>query len=352
MVQTAFWGDLLLTIPLLRWIKSSYPDMQLGLVCRKGLGNPLLKLGLVDQVWEIQKGNAQSYREIRSQISSYSLNLLLAPHTSVRTTLFCSRLKARRKITFAKFWNFAVFDRRLKWPGSYPEALRLLSMLVEENEALQKLWKALPPAQQFIVKTKPGDLPAPPEWADPHTSLDPKRVEKLSEELKILERFPFQNFIALFPGSVWATKMWKKEGYQSLGQELQQSGHQVVIMGGPDEKSLASEIALQIPGSVNLCGQSSLLESLLILQKARLVVGNDSSSSHMAALMGIPVVSIFGPTVLEFGYRPWAKQTRILELDGLSCRPCGLHGHRQCPLGHHKCMKSLEVHMSDLPLEP
>lgn len=315
-------------------------------MCRKGLGSTFLKLGLVDSVWEIQKGNAKTYQEIRNQIEQSELNLLISPHTSFRTTLFCSKLKAEKKITFKKPWNFFAFQKRVKWTGEYPEALRLLTLLLDENPELQTLWKTLPPAHHFIVKNKAGYLPPPPEWADPHTDLDKARVDKLRDDLNISARFPYENFTALFPGSVWATKMWKKEGYIELGQKLVRDGEKVLVMGGPEEKALGEEIASQIPGAVNLCGQSALLESLLILQKAKLVVGNDSSSSHMAALMGIPVVSIFGPTVLEFGYRPWAKSTRIFEKDGLACRPCGLHGHKKCPLGHHNCMQTLNVNLT------
>lgn len=345
MVQTAFLGDLLLSVPLLKWIRKTNPETSLGLVCRKGLGSTFLRLGLVDYVWEIQKGNSKSYNEILKQINEFEVHDLISPHTSFRTTLFSAKITARKKITFAKPWNHIFFDKRIKWPAQYPEALRLLHLIKDENEDLQKLWRSLPPAHHFIVKNKQGYLPPPPEWVDPQTSISKDRVEQLRKDLEIDTRFPYDNFIALFPGSVWTTKMWKKEGYIELGQKLVSQNEKVLIMGGPEEKTLGDEIASQIPGAVNLCGQSALLESLLILSRAKLVLGNDSSSSHMAALMGRPVVSIFGPTVLEFGYRPWAQSTRIFEVEGMSCRPCGLHGHKQCPLKHHNCMKTLEVNL-------
>lgn len=319
------------------------PDIPLGLVCRKGIGSSFLRLGIVDHVWEIQKGNNKSYDQIRSQLQNYKIHYLISPHTSFRTTLFCWRLNADKKISFAKLWNFFIFQKRIKWPGQFPEALRLLHLIKDESPDLQQHWRTLPAPHHYIVKNKQGYLPPPPDWADPFASLSVEKVESLREELKISERFPFENFVVLFPGSVWATKMWKKEGYIQLGQKLVRAGEQVLIMGGPEEKALGDEITAQISGAINLCGQSALLESLLILHRAKLVIGNDSSSSHMAALMGVPVVSIFGPTVLEFGYRPWARSTKIIEKEGLSCRPCGLHGHRLCPLGHHACMRTLDV---------
>lgn len=343
MIQTAFLGDLLLTVPLLHWVKKNNPGHKLGLICRKGLGSALLKLKIVDFFWEIEKGNRSTYKEVQTQLKQFEISHLISPHTSFRTTLFCLGIRAARKITFAKLWNFFVFDTRLKWPKNYPEALRLLYLIKDLSPELNDNWNKLHEPEYYIQKNEKHELQPPPKWADPHEALLPRFVENLKTELRIRERFPYKGFVALFPGSVWATKMWKKEGYIKLGQRLRNQGENILIMGGPDEKKLGDEISSKISGSVNLCGHSSILESLLILSDVKSVVGNDSSSSHMAAFMGVPIVSFFGPTVLRFGYRPWGKYVRILEKDGLSCRPCGAHGPQKCPLGHHNCMNTLEV---------
>jgi len=61
---------------------------------------------------------------------------------------------------------------------------------------------------------------------------------------------------------------------------------------------------------------------------------------HLGSTAGTPTVSIFGPTILEFGYRPWNARAEIVQID-LSCRPCGKHGAKKCPLGTHACMKGI-----------
>lgn len=313
--------------------------MKLGLICRKGLGSTLQALGLVDHYWEIEKGKAETYKKVRWDLKDFEINLLLSAHTSFRTTLFCAQIKAKKKITFAKPWNHFVFDERIKWPGEYPEALRLLSLLRPESPRLEQLFSELPEGEAFIKKQGKGELLSPPEWADPN------RGWKNPDAVDLLRTHGLENkkWIAFFPGSVWATKMWKKEGYIQLGKELQKRSYQIVIMGGPEEKILGQEVADAIPSAVNLCGRTSLKESLILLSRAQMVVGNDSSSSHMAALVGVPVVAIYGPTVLKFGYRPWGRKSAVVELEALNCRPCGPHGHRKCPLGHHDCMKKLEA---------
>lgn len=339
-IQTAFLGDLLLAIPLLVWVKKVDPSRPLGLVCRQGLGNTLKKLGIVDEVFEVSKGKSTSYREAIQKIRQFQVNYLISAHTSFRTTLFCAQIKAQRKITFAQNWNFFAFHKRVAWPQGLPESLRLLSLLRSESPELEALFAKLPKEESFYQKDPSLKLQGPPDWADPHLGwpgLFQSETETLLEKLNLEEK----KWVALFPGSVWATKMWTPEGYQALGRKISSEGLKVVIMGGPDEKELGQEVADLIPGAVNLCGLTSLFESLLLVRQAKLVVGNDSSSSHMAALTQTPAVAIFGPTVLRFGYRPWGQETSVVEHGTLPCRPCGPHGHRQCPLGHHKCMKEI-----------
>jgi heptosyltransferase-2 len=81
-----------------------------------------------------------------------------------------------------------------------------------------------------------------------------------------------------------------------------------------------------------------------VLSRARLVVANDSAPLHIAIAMGATVVGIFGPTTKELGFFPKAPpgKSATAELAELNCRPCGLHGHNACPLGHFRCMLDLK----------
>lgn len=112
-------------------------------------------------------------------------------------------------------------------------------------------------------------------------------------------------------------------------------------MGGPGEEALAEEVAREIPRSVSVAGKTSILESAQLIARARLVVGNDSASTHLAAMCETPLIAVFGPTVLRFGFRPWSAQTYIAQKENLPCRPCGKHGHQVCPIKTHVCMRHL-----------
>jgi heptosyltransferase II len=320
-------------------MKNLHPETPLGLICRKGLGSTLKDLGVVDYYWEIQKSDRQSYKNVLLELKKFNVQNLVAAHTSFRTTLFCSQIRASNKITFAKPWNFFSFNERIKWQADLPESLRLLSLLEKHSPRINELFSDLPSYSDFVKKDFNGKLTSPPEWAVVSNLLKFPRAVKLAEDFGLKDK----PWIALFPGSVWATKMWNAESFIQLGQILEKRGFQIVVMGGPEEKSLGESVAQGITGALNLCGKTTLIESLSLLSLAKLVVGNDSSSSHMAAVVGRPVVAIFGPTVLSFGYRPWAKKSAVVELENLKCRPCGPHGHRKCPLNHHHCMKWLKV---------
>ncbi|HYS70618.1 MAG TPA: glycosyltransferase family 9 protein, partial [Gemmatimonadaceae bacterium] len=84
-----------------------------------------------------------------------------------------------------------------------------------------------------------------------------------------------------------------------------------------------------------------LLASAELIGRAQAIVTNDSAPQHLASAMGTPTLSIFGPTVPEFGFGPLAERNAIAGHTGLSCRPCDRHGPQRCPLGHWRCMREL-----------
>ena len=83
-------------------------------------------------------------------------------------------------------------------------------------------------------------------------------------------------------------------------------------------------------------GKLPLLASAELIARARLLVTNDSAPQHLASAMGTPTLTIFGPTVPEFGFGPLGSTS--LGAAGLACRPCDSHGPQRCPLGHWRCM--------------
>jgi len=351
-VQTAFLGDLLLGIPLYRRIRKNRPDRHLILLCRKGLGDFFLKTKLVDQVIEVQKNNSESYRLAKEKLlelqnlSEAGFEFIFTPHESLRTAFFVSPLKAEHKVTFRKKWNWFFFNQRISKNKEWPESLRQMSLLFPWDQELRGLAEQFESLKNFYSKDENGRLASVPDWCSMSLRSilmqDDFTFSRLETQWN-LHKYSDRKWIFIFPGSVWATKMWSEEGFVEVGQKFQKEGDQVFVMGGPGEEALGDRVSSQIPGSINLVGQTTIYESALLLTRGALAIGNDSASAHLASCAAVPNVSVFGPTVLKFGYRPWSSLSAVVEKDGLQCRPCGSHGHRKCPLGTHECMKNISA---------
>lgn len=329
---------------MLKKCKELWPQHKLVLVCRKGTGDFLLKTGVVDEVFEVQKGDAASYSRVLESLKNQQVDTLIAPHESLRTAFFCRQIKAKTKITFKKYWSFLFFNHTVVKPKGLPDSLRQISLLSKHDD---KLAEAL---INYTLHEKPyqpdanNHLSAPPAWASmsvrEQVLARPQMYQALKEKFN-LQGFENKNAILIFPGSVWATKRWTEEGFIGAGKALKEQGYDVYIMGGPGEEELSERVAAGIPGVISLAGKTKIIESAQLIARAALVIGNDSASTHLAAACETPLIAVFGPTVLPFGYRPWSAETYVVQLEGLECRPCGKHGHKVCPIGTHVCMKNI-----------
>ncbi len=334
-IQTAFLGDLLLSVPLFKYLRAQFPGCEISLVCRKGFGALFKDLKLVEKTFEIKKKDKESYKQALAQIQAWDYDLLLSPHESLTTAFFVRQVKAKMKIGFAKWWNAPFFHKRVRKDLCLPDAIRQMSLLQEQDPKLKEQIFQFHKMDLEWRKKGEAFLTPVPDWASPLVQL-PDAWNEIQSRFQLPTRA-----VCLFPGSVWRTKQWTEVGFEEVGLKLKEQGQEVLIMGGPGEEALAERISAKIPGSRSLAGKTSQLETLLILSRADVVVTNDSAGQHLAALVGAPTVSVFGPTVLEFGYRPWNSKAIIVERKGLSCRPCGKHGHHKCPIGTHECMTKL-----------
>lgn len=323
-IQTAFLGDLILSIPFLKRVKQLSPSEKLILVCKKGLGSFLQHQGVIDGFCEITKGDRKSYQEARGHLNQFEITNLFCVHRSVRSLLLASQLNAKNKIGFRSFLGFLFLDESFKYEKTWPDAIRkfrLLGLLDKEvQDALQnKDFSSLNSADEN------GRMPLIPSL------FSFKRLFKGP-------RLSMQKQVCIFPGSVWATKRWTEEGFTEVVRGLVERKYKVLLLGGPEERALCESISSKVSGVEVLAGKLSIQQSIEKVGESDLVIANDSAATHMAALQSTPAITLFGPTTLDLGFRPWSDLARVVQID-LDCRPCGAHGHQQCPLGHHHCMK-------------
>lgn len=333
-IQTAFLGDLLLSIPALKRLRNLYPHKKIHLLCRKNLGSLLLENGLVDTVFDDFRSTKPTLTEVRNTFHKQHYDLLVCPHESFRSNCISALISADHKIGFSNFYNKIIFGQRLTRPLFLPEVLRQMSLLQFIDEDLKDKFLSIASQKSPFLQI--------PDWS----SMALERYKKKDDVVSFKKKYGLsqqQEIVCLAPGSVWATKQWGVEKYSMLAQKLLQKNKAVVVVGSPSEKEIAFKIKQNNPDVLDFCGKTNLSELAEIVACADHLVCNDSGAMHIGSMVNVPTVSIFGPTVQRFGYQPWNAQAVVLENTELNCRPCSSHGTATCPIGTHECMTSIEV---------
>jgi ADP-heptose:LPS heptosyltransferase len=150
--------------------------------------------------------------------------------------------------------------------------------------------------------------------------------------------------IAISPFAKQKLKCWPLENFRELGYSLLSRFPNVrlIIMGGPEDERLG-DFLVKAWGSksVNFAGRASLLQSAEVMRRCKLFVGNDSGPSHLAAAMGIPVVTIFSSFVFPDLWRPWGPKSRIIR-HSVPCEFCFTENGK-CPKGTNLCLDKISV---------
>lgn len=156
--------------------------------------------------------------------------------------------------------------------------------------------------------------------------------------------------VAFAPGAEFGSaKRWPSSHFAQLA-EMACSAYpdaQIVLLGSGKDRAVCEEIAAQAPHVHNLAGLTSLDRAIALIAKADAMVSNDSGLLHIASALNRPIVALYGPTDPDHA-PPFSDVAQSLWLH-LECSPCR---QRECPLGHHNCMRQLAPDMAWKPLMP
>ncbi len=124
----------------------------------------------------------------------------------------------------------------------------------------------------------------------------------------------------LIHGTTWSSKEYPEVAWLDLVERLTTSGHQVhILSGSADEHARALRIVGSTP-DVQAIEPSSLMSAFERIRTARLVIGVDSGLTHLAAVLGRPVIGLYGSTSEE---RTGARGPLAANLaSDFSCAPC------------------------------
>jgi len=325
-IQTSFLGDVILTTPLIAELARRGPvDVLATPQGASALANnpDIRTIIRYDKrgTYGSALGTWQTIKAIRSQ-RPYDAAYLA--QGSFRSGLLAMLTGAKERIGFASSTGRVLYTKQIPYRPDHHHAQRLWSLAMSEC--------AEPPLpDQIRPRLYPSDS-------------DRAQVDQLLRK----NGDSMRPIVAVAPGSAWGTKRWPY--YVELAKRLADE-FRIAIIGSNADSAIASEIASVLPAEVTIdgAGTLSLLASAELIGRAQAIVTNDSAPQHLASAMGTPTLSIFGPTVPEFGFGPLAERHVVVGHEGLSCRPCHRHGPQRCPLGHWRCMRELsEEYISSL----
>ena len=322
--QTAFLGDVILTLPMIQVLHAHFPDASIDVVTTPKAAEFLSNHPAVREIIKYDKRKTQKgFRGMMAMaifLRRRSYDLAVVPHRSFRSSVIVAASGIPVRIGFSTAAGKFFYNRIGTYNASQHEVERNLELLKPLNiTSDRKVLPTLHPSQEDI------------HFAD-----------KFLFEREILR----QNFmIAIAPGSVWNTKRWLPERYAELASLLAHDGYEVLIIGGPEDAELGKMIIDMTKHKqvYNATGKLSLLQSAEVIRRCKALVTNDSAPLHIGVAMRTPVVAIFGATVPEFGFAPYGEHDDVVETKNLPCRPCAIHGGNTCPIGTFVCMKNIET---------
>jgi len=322
-IQTAFIGDVVLATSLIENLHQQFPEVKIDILVRKGNESLFQSHPFLNQVlvWDKKNNKYQNWVGLLFKIRSRQYDVVLNAQRFAATGAWTAFSKAKIKIGFDKnpfsflFTHAVVHQFSEKGQHEIDRNHQLLSSL-------------------FVTKVSM-----------------PKLYPTASDELAV-SSYQQTPYLCIAPASVWFTKQFSIEKWVDLINELPFKGP-IYLIGGPDDKLLCDQILQKInrKSVVNLAGRLSFLASAALQKKAVLNYVNDSAPMHFASAVNAPVVAVYCSTLPNFGFGPLSDRSFIVQTnEALACRPCGIHGKKQCPLKHFDCAKMIKMDQLIAPL--
>jgi len=321
-IQTAFIGDAILTLPLVQVLKNKYPKSSIDIVVVPRTAEIFRNHPALSEIIPYDKRGADKgifgLWRLYSKLKLKNYDLIIVPHRSIRSAFLSSLLKPTISIGFDRSAGRFLLNKTVYYNPNAHEIERNLSLLdpLKLNVVAKELPKLYPSNQDILA------------------------VDSVLNNCLLDKNM---KLVAVAPGTIWNTKRWPSEKFASVCAKLVSDNVAIVLVGGKEDETLCKEVAelSHAKNIFNLSGKLSLLQSAEVIRRSKVLISNDSAPMHLAVAVGTPVVAIFGATVPEFGFAPCGPQDIVVETKGLKCRPCSIHGGKTCPIGTFVCMLNI-----------
>ncbi len=307
-------GDIVLTSPVVRCLRKTYPDAQLHFVTKSKFKNMVNENPYINKFYFLKKELSDTIIELKNEKYDYVIDL----HHNLRSWLIKKQIGGKsfsyNKLNFEKW--LMVFFKKDKLPRMH-------------------------------IVDRYFEMIAPLNVHNDYEGLD--FFINLVDEIDIAKLPPaFSNgYIAFVIGGTFFTKRLPNDKVIHLCEKINKP---IILLGGNTEVENAARIMrkLGINKIYNGVNKYGISQSASILKNADLVITNDTGMMHIAAAFKKPIISLWGNTIPEFGMTPYygskeleQKNSTIIQVENLSCRPCSKLGYDRCPRGHFKCMNEI-----------
>jgi len=317
-IQTAFPGDAILTLPFIQELKRKQPEFLIDVLCIPVTEEIFSASPHINSVIPFDKKGSQkslfAFLRFLKQLKSNDYEIVYSPHRSLRSALIALNLSAKETYGFENSSLKFAFKHTVKYDPSAHEVKRNLEFIREDYTA--DSWRIIP---EILV-----------------TAESKKKVQKFLSENKI------DKFITIAPGSVWETKKYPLEYFSQIIGHFISRKYQIILVGGSKDKVLCDDLKKGNEEAVHIAaGDFSFIETIELLKNTSLLICNDSAPTHLGMCADIPVLAIYCSTVPQFGFYPYNNKSQHISFEKLSCKPCGIHGYETCPIGTFDCAKLL-----------
>lgn len=306
-------GDTVLTIPAIRAIRERYPGTRLLLMSKPLAGDIVRRLGLVDEVIDVDKHFFDRPAA------------LLRPDAAVRLLALWWRLRRERIDTVVLFHHLVTRWGALKF-GLLSMASGARQRLGIDNGRGWFLTRSVPDlgfgarheAEYRLSVAELLDAPGTLDLEFPVGDDDRARARALLAAQGLRD----ERFFAVYPGTgpYGPGRKWPAQRFAETARRVSaEHGMRAVIVGTDVDQAEADYVAEALGESaVNLLGQTDLGQLAAVLECCEVLIGNDGGVGHVAAAVGTPVVTIFGPS----NERSWRPLGGVVVAADLGCRPC------------------------------
>ncbi|MCL2790065.1 MAG: glycosyltransferase family 9 protein [Desulfobulbus sp.] len=334
-IKQSSLGDIVHTLPVAHALKRCFPRCHVGWIVERGLETILERDRSIERIHPIHipstsepgarwlvyfhalSATIGALRQLRSDFRLQPYDVILDLHASFRSGLFALMNPGGLRVGFSDARELnTLFQHRIL------EVASQSMHAVEKNLLFCSFLGCMPQKEDFYLSTSQTD------------------EQQAAEFLGASGVKPGQRFLYINPTARWQSKFWIAARWSSLCDRLEAEGVRTVFGGGPgDLAHIQSIVDTMTHEACIAAGRLNLPASIALMKKAAAYVGVDTGPMHIAAMVGTPVVALFGPTHPE-RVRPYGVRHAVVRADGLDCLCC-----RKRDCSHQRCMEGITTDM-------